>query len=409
MDRKASQVVPIHLTPVEASGYAPALSFYKDDGVLSISVSGSSITVEGQDFTIDGVKSLSLLAAEIKRALPNIDVHPLADVAPTSGSIFKAAGDVTPDGGTVLRYLGMSLRVLERTRIRLVKPHPDAPSAAWWGRINRGTLRTTYAGITYTFGVPEYWNQSWSPKYGAPYKEYGGVECTVVDDHKLKLPRIPVLWPGPLTLYRNGKAMQSVVVEDVSSHNGLVYLNSPVGLNDRIHADFVYKEENYVYKGINLNPTLQHSPYLVDRFTVFYLVPHQSNAGLRNSTCVRHIVGDTLGGAISELAKGVNSQIPIVLLGAIRTRQVEDAIDVSVYDARRPGGGVKDTINATSVESEAWFYSDIGNYDGRPYPGNAVVIVKLPENVKTLFSEDEIYQKTKRHLALRVLPIVDYE
>ena len=409
MDRKASQVVPVHLTPVEASGYTPAISFYKDDGVLSISVSGSTITVEGQDFTIDGVKSLSLLAAEIKRALPNIDVHPLADVAPASGSIFKAAGDVTPDGGIVLRYLGMSLRVLERTRIRLVKPHPDAPSAAWWGRINRGTLRTTYAGITYTFGVPEYWNQSWSPKYGAPYKEYGGVECTVVDDHKLKLPRTPVLWPGPLTLYRNGKAMQSVVVEDVSSHNGLVYLNSPVGLNDRIHADFVYKEENYVYKGINLNPTLQHSPYLVDRFTVFYLVPHQSNAGLRNSTCVRHIVGDTLGGAISELAKGVNSQIPIVLLGAIRTRQVEDAIDVSVYDARRPGGGVKDTINATSVESEAWFYSDIGNYDGRPYPGNAVVIVKLPENVKTLFSEDEIYQKTKRHLALGVLPIVDYE
>ena len=177
----------------------------------------------------------------------------------------------------------------------------------------------------------------------------------------------------------------------------------------KCNGNNIYKEENYVYKGINLNPTLQHSPYLVDRFTVFYLVPHQSNAGLRNSTCVRHTVGDTLGGAISELAKGVNSQIPIVLLGAIRTRQVEDAIDVSVYDARRPGGGIKDTINATSVESEAWFYSDIGNYDGRPYPGNAVVIIKLPENVKTLFSEDEVYRKTKRHLALGVLPIVDYK
>jgi len=408
MDRAASKVVPTHLTPVEASGYAPAISFYKDEGVLSISVSGSSITVEGQEFTINGVKSLSLLAAEIKRALPSIDVHPLMDVAPAAGSIFQAEDDETIDGGTILRYLGMSLRVLERTRIRLVKPHPDAPSAAWWGRINRGTLRATYKGITYTFGVPEYWNQSWSPKYGAPYKEYGGVECTIVDDHKLRLPRTPVLWPGPLTLYRNGKEMQPSIVEDVSSHNGLVYLNSPVSLNDRIHADFVYEETNYVYKGVNLNPTLQHSPYLVDRFVVYYLVPHQSNAGLRNSTCVRHAVGDTLDGAISDLAKGVKGEVPIVLLGAIRSRQVEDAIDVSVYDARRPGGGVKDDVDATRIESEAWFYSDIGNYDGRPYPGNAVVIVRLPENIKTLFSEDEIYRKTKRHLALGVLPVVDY-
>ena len=130
MDRKASQVVPVGLTPVVASGYAPAISFYKDDGVLSISVGASSITVEGQEFTLDGVKSLSLLAAEIKRALPSVDVHPLMDVAPSAGSIFQAAGDTTPDGGTVLRYLGMSIRVLERTRIRLVKPHPDAPSAA---------------------------------------------------------------------------------------------------------------------------------------------------------------------------------------------------------------------------------------------------------------------------------------
>ena len=409
MDRKASQVVPVHLTPVVADGYAPAISFYKDDGVLSISVDNTSITIEGQEFSYTGEKSISLLAAEIKRALPSVDVHPLMDVAPAEGSIFMDTGDETPDGGTVLRYLGMSLQVLERTRIRLVKPHPDAPNAAWWARVNRGTMRTTYAGITYTFGVPEYWNQSWSPKYGAPYKEYGGVECQVVDDHKLRLPRTPVLWPGPLTLIRNGKEMQPSVVEDVSSHNGLIYLNSPVGLNDRVHADFVYKEENYIYKGVNLNPTLKHSPYLVDRFVVFYLVPHTSNAGLKNSTCVRHTIGDTLDGAISELAKGVTGQAPIVLLGAIRTRQVEDAIDVSVYDARRPGGGVKSDIDATRIESEAWFYTDIGNYDGRPYPGNAVVIVKLPENVKTLFTEDEIYQKAKRHLALGVLPIVDYE
>lgn len=114
-------------------------------------------------------------------------------------------------------------------------------------------------------------------------------------------------------------------------------------------------------------------------------------------------------GAISELAKGVTGQTPIVLLGAVRTRQVEDAQDVTVYDARRPGGGVKEEVNATKKESEAWFYADIGNYDGRPYPGNAVVVVRLPDNVKTLFSEDEVHEKVRRHIALGTLPIVDYE
>lgn len=409
MDRKATDVVPAHLTPTVFGGYTPALAVYKDEGTLSLSISGDSVVVDGQSFTYTGNKSLALLAAEINRTLPSITARPLMDVAPVSDSLLQYDDDTTPDGGQILRYMGFHTQITERTRIRLLKPHPDGPDAAWWPRINRGSMRSSHEGVTYTFSVPEYWNQSWSPKYGAPYKEYGGVEASVIDEHTIQLPRVPVLWPGPLTLKRNGKTMQSSVIEDVSSHNGRIYLNNTVGLSDRIVADFVYEEENYIYKGINLNPTLQHAPYLVDRFVVFYLVPERSDAGLRNKTCVRHVVGDTLEGAISELAKGVSEQTPVVLLGAIRTRQVEDAADVSVYDARRPGGGVKEEIDAVKRESEAWFYTDIGNYDGRPYPGNAVVIVKLPENVKTTFTEDEVQQRVRTHLALGTLPIVDYE
>ena len=409
MDRKASEVVPVHLTPVVSDGYAPALSIYKDEAAVAISISGDALIVDGQTFFYTGEKSLSLLAAEIERTLPAIEVKPLMDVAPISDSLLIYADDLTPDGASVVRYLGMNVRVTERTRIRLLKPHHDGPNSAWWARVNTGSFKTSYEGVEYSFGVPEYISQSWSPTYGAPYKEYGGVEVDVVDERTLQLPRVPVLWPGPLTLYRNGKLLQPTIVEDVSAHNGRVYLTSPVDINDRVVADFTYEEQNYVYKGVNLNPTPQHSPYLVERFVVFYLVPYRSSAGLRNSTCIRHAIGDTLEGAISELAKGVTGQTPIVLLGAVRTRQVEDAVDVSVYDARRPGGGVKEEVDATKVESEAWFYADIGNYDGRPYPGNAVVIVKLPESVKTVFAEDEVQDLIHRHLALGVLPIVDYE
>jgi len=409
MKRKASDVVPVHMTPVVSGGYSPALSLYKDEGALSVSISGDSVLVDGEAFSYTGDKSLSLLAAEIKRTLPEIEARPLMDVAPASDSLLVYPNDLTIDGGTVVRYMGMAVRVTERTRIRLLKPHNDGPDSAWWGRINRGSIRTEHAGVTYTFSVPEYHNQSWSTTFGAPYKEYGGVEASVVDTKTIQLPRYPVLWPGPLTITRNGKPLQSSIIEDVSSHNGRVYLNTDVGLNDRILVDFVYEEENYVYKGVNLNPTIQHSPYLIDRFVVFYLVPERSDAGLRNKTCVRHTIGDTLEGAISELAKGVSEQTPIVLLGAIRTRQVEDAVDVDVYDARRPGGGVKEEVDATARESEAWFYADIGNYDGRPYPGNAVVIVKLPSNVKTVFTEDQVQDRVRDHIALGVVPIVDYD
>lgn len=409
MDRKASHVVPVHLTPVVSGGYSPALSFYKDEGALTLSVTSDLVVVDGQSFTFTGEKSLGLLAAEIKRTLPEIDVRPLMDVTPVADSILQYSDDTTPDGGQVLRYMGLNVRVTDRTRIRLLKPHADSPDSAWWARISLGSFRTESDGINYLFGIPEYWNQSWSPKYGAPYKEYGNVVARVIDDHTLQLPRGPIMWPGPLTLIRNGKPLQASVIEDVSVQNARVYLKHPVGLADRILASFVYEEQNYIYKGINLNPTLQHSPFLVDRYVVFYLVPERSNAGLRNKTCIRHVVGDTLDGAVSELARGVSGQVPLVLLGAVRTRQVEDAIDVSVYDARRPGGGVKEKVDATKKESEAWFYADIGNYDGKPYPGNAVVIVKLPSNVKTVFSEDEVQKITRNHLAIGVLPIVDYE
>jgi len=409
MDRKADKVVPIHLTPVVASGYAPALSIYKDTGTPSIQLGAGEIAIDGQAFTYTGEKSLALLAAEVARAMPSIEIRALSDVAPEASSLALYPNDLTPDGGTVVRYKGLTAATTERTRIRLLRPHNDGHQSAWWPRINRGTIRTNYAGATFTFSIPEYHNQTWSPTYGAPWKEFGGVGVQVIDQRILQLPRGPIMWPGPLTIRRNGKALQQSIIEDVYVETGKVYLNTPVALTDRITADFVYKEEDYVYKGINLNPTLQHSPYLVDRFVVFYLVPWRSNTGLKNSTCVRHTVGDTLEGAISELARGVSEQTPIVLLGAVRTRQVEDAKDVTVYDARRPGGGVKKEVDAVKRESEAWFYADIGNYDGRPYPGNAVVIVRLPENVKTLFSEDEVQETVRRHTALGTLPIVDYE
>lgn len=409
MDRKADQVVPVHLTPTIASGYAPALSIYKDGGAVTINLGANEIAVDGQAFTYTGNKSLALLAAEIKRSLPELDIRALMDVAPQASTLMLFPSDETPDGGVVIRYLGLNVLPTERTRIRLLKPYNDGQNAPWWARINKGTVRTDYEGINYVFDIPEYYLQNWSPTYGAPWKEIGGANVRMIDERTLQLPRGPVMWPGPLTIRREGKPLQASIIDDVYAPTAKVYLNTAVPFSSRLTADYVYEEQNYVYKGVNLNPTLQHAPYVTDRFVVFYLVPFRSNAGLKNSSCVRHVIGDTLEGAISDLAKGVTGQTPIVLLGAVRTRQVEDAQDVTVYDARRPGGGVKENLDAVKRESEAWFYADIGNYDGRPYPGNAVVVVRLPNNVKTLFSEDEVQETVRRHIALGTLPLVDYD
>jgi len=401
----SSTRVPSTLTPVIQQGYIPGFSIYKDSGSPVISVDSSTLTIDGQVFSYT-TKGLPILAAEIQRSLTDIKVCSHIDVTLQDGDLFYSATDTTPEGGYVIRYLGLAMRVLERTRIRLLLPHDEGPSRAWFARINVGGFHTTLNGVGYTFGVPEYYNQTWSLKYGHPYMAQGLVETKVISNRVLQLPRGPVLWvKGSIALFRNGTPLNNSIIEDVDENNRLVYLLIDIDQTDTILASYIYRENSYLYKMVNLNPTLQHSPGLVGKFILFYLKPYRSTQGLKNTRTVYHITGNSLESAIGKLSKSTD---PVVLLGALRTRQVEEASDISVEDCRRRGGGVKEDVDPTRIQPESWFYSDIGNYDGRPYPGNASVIINVPRTVLDTFTSSEVTTIAKRHLAAGTVPIIEY-
>jgi hypothetical protein len=238
--------------------------------------------------------------------------------------------------------------------------------------------------------------------------EHRNVPAKVLDYDVLRLPRGPILWePGMITIYQNGVLMSPQLVEDVDENNRLVYLSDRVHLSADIYVDYVYKEESYVYKNIDLNPSLGHSPHLIEQFVLFYLVPYKTGDGQTNSDCIRHVVGPDVESAIGLLPNLGN--LPIVLLGALRTRQVEDSEDVQVTDARPMGGGVKDSVDPYRLENESNFYTDIGNWDGKPYPGNSVLVMRTPRSVLTTFTHEQVQEIARKHVAAGTVTLVDYE
>ena len=404
--RRSDYRVPVHLTANQFGGYIQGLAVFKAGGTAVVTTNSTEIIVDGNTFTYTG-KSIPVLASEISRALPDITVSSGIDTVPEASDLVVYASDTTPDGGVVVRFKGMVAQTTERTRIRLLRPHSDSWHAPWWPRINRGTFRTSINGIRYTFSIPEYDEQPWSPRFGRPYMEHIQAPCQVRSTNAIELPRGPVLGdPGITVLYRNGTRLNNNVISDIDENGRIVYLNEDLSLGDRVTADYVYSEPNYIYKGINLNPMLQHSPYLVDQFILFYLMPWRSSVGLKNYTTVNHVVGPSVESCIGLLPDYLD--LPLVVLGALRTRQIEEANDVNVQDARTQGGGVKDEFNPEAIEPEGMFYADIGNVDGRGYPGNSVIISRIPRTVLDTFSHNEIMEIVRRHVALGTVTLVDY-
>ncbi len=404
--RKSNVRVPDHLTPEIYGGYIQGLAIYRAGEAATVSVASTTITINGETFTFTG-KSFPILAAEISRAIPEVNVTSGISTVPVADDLALYVGDTTPDGGVVVRFKGLAIQTTERTRIRLLKPHQEVWLGAWWPRINTGTFRTTIKGVRYTFSVPEYDNQAWSQRLGKPYMEHNLATAKVLSNRVVSLPRGPVVGePGLITLYKEGVELNSSVIDDIDEANRLVYLTEDLNLGDRITADYVYHEKSYIYHGINLNPSLQHSPYLVNQFVLFYILPWKSGEGIKRYSVVNHVIGTGIASCLGQLPESQDD--PIVVLGALRTRQIEEASDINVQDARIQGGGVKDGIDAELIEPEAMFYTDIGNIDGRAYPGNSVIISRIPKVILDTFSHHDIMNIAHKHVALGTVNLVDY-
>jgi len=88
--------------------------------------------------------------------------------------------------------------------------------------------------------------------------------------------------------------------------------------------------------------------------------------------------------------------------------------NLDISDIRVRGGGVieSEVENALRVQDEAQWYSDIGYWDGQPYPGMGAILVQLPRSIlKEIggsFSREQVKDIVSRHMADGSYPIIRY-
>jgi hypothetical protein len=404
--------IPDHM--IESRTYSPALAIYLDlGGTISLDQSSNTISITTNSATYSfpyvGL-TLAELARQISAASGFIHCNPLSESGPMAGRFLyiDSTSDLTIDGAQVIRMRGFNVRYLEETQIRVLPPYPENRLLPWYPLVDRGSVSVSKDGVRYTFSVPDYYAQEWSSLFGRPFVDQFGVKAEFVDAKTLRVPITPIFWfRNNLGLNINNAPTGASLVQDVDVHNGLIRLKVPVDKGDKIFVDYVYREERLIYKGVNINPSMEHHPTVVDQTVLIYLVPTISSNGQERTTTVNHILAKTLTGALASIPQTVE---PVLVIGAFQVRPSGVINDLSVTETRSRGGGIKPEKyeEALRYNREAFSTADAGRWDGVPFPGAATGILRLPRALLDTYDRDFIEMMVHRHLAVGGTLILDF-
>ena len=104
-----------------------------------------------------------------------------------------------------------------------------------------------------------------------------------------------------------------------------------------------------------------------------------------------------------------------LLVGKIHVRENTDIENAIVMDARRLGGGLKESLTQEEIEKRVGFTSafwDIGSFDGLAYYENGVTVIQLPESLLDTnggtFNEKQIENIVSKYIAFGVYPLIEF-
>ena len=382
-------------------------------------------------------KSINQVCAEINASSLPVDAIPLvSDYNLSSGDLLSTGSSkIIPtefnfydrrNKGVILRSKKISIKARDSQPIKLLNPYSDSTSLPWYPRIQNGIFTITSKERNYSYSIPEYDQQTWSSAYGKPIVDVYNESPTFIDTKTIKVSRTPLYVTGNnLVLFNGIQPISSSVIKDIDVYNGFIYLKDNVHVNiDSISINYSYIEKSFVYKGVNLNSHFSQNPFIQNKFVIIYLLPTELSSSLNRKQSVFHIVGDSVEEAIDKIEVDV-SQPPLVI-GAYSINGTYDSTQINILDTRSYGGGLvessgprsptQETINLineknTEIEDkyiEARNYFDIGRLDGEVYPGSAVVIFDIPEEIKNDLSPRQVEDRASKFLAAGVYPIVEY-
>ena len=404
--------IPVHLTAGLGEMLSPVLAIYYAGDNPDITLVGNVLTLtEGAvDIDIDLTgKSTTQVAGIISKASLPYSATVMTDVDDMSSvGITLSLADKTIDGGIILRADRHTVQQLESSRIRLLSPYNENREKPWYLRINRGWVTRVQGGV-WKFAVPEYPKQTWSIKYGFGYMDVDDQPGERLGPRAIGVARTPIHWDRDNIFIKNkDRQLPSSVIKDVDIYNGIIYLDKDFEDNEELKVTYTYKEDSFVYTGIDLNPTEFHNPAVLDRYVLLYLLPFSGPDGIMRNSCVRHVESSTLTGAVQSIP---NEGEPILLLGAAQVRHNQSKEEVQLTDTRTPGGGIKKSKwkDAVKKTREVLSSTDYGFYDGRPYAGNMAIFVTLPKELEDVLSKPEINARLTKFMAYGTYPIIEFK
>lgn len=228
---------------------------------------------------------------------------------------------------------------------------------------------------------------------------------------------------------------------DANRFTGEIKMANRVSFKDEIYVSYLAEEKAVEYKGyydeefdtflhLDLNPTAGHtytarqsqnnktsllelpSEKLLGKEVYIYVVPRRSTYYTINRIqehCLRHALSEDQWLTIKA------ARPEALLLAKIQVRENTSIEQAVVLDARRSGGGLKETVSQQTIEQKVGYTSafwDIGSFDGLAYYKNGVSIIRIPEKVLKVngghFDEEDIRNRLDKYLAYGVYPLIEY-
>jgi len=417
---------------------------------LAINVTGTTINIRytTTSVTISSVnyvnKTIEQVALEINSlALPVRAKALIKDTVLLTGDLFtynESSFYTIPEGfkvvdritenGIIIRTKKYTVKHKNLANFRIVSPYSQSVLLPWYPLITNGQFVQRYRNNLYHYGIPEFDNQTWSIKYGKPFKDVIAGPVKQLSSNSYKVSRSPIFWNGEnISLYNNDVLINNSIIEDVDVQNGIIYFRPDVGSVNITSVSYTYLEKNFEYKGININAHFSQNPNLIDKFVLLYAKPLEGSDYFRNKKTIYHIVSSSIEEGIANI-QAADTDIPSIIIGGYSIGQVITSDKVKVLDTRSLGGGLlsnegplsplqqyrygnisatkKKTSPIESYYKESASFWDVGNWDGEIYPGAAAITISLPESLRSKMSKKEIAERATKFIAAGVYPVIEY-
>lgn len=417
---------------------------------LAINVTGTTINIRytTTTITISSVnyvnKTAEQVALEINSlALPIKAKALIKDTVLFSGDLFiynESTFFSIPEGfrpvdrltenGIIIRTKKYTVKHKNLANFRILSPYSQSVLLPWYPLITNGQFVQKYRSNLYHYGIPEFDNQTWSVKYGKPFKDVISGPVRQLSANSYKVSRSPIFWNGEnISLYNNDVLINNSIIEDVDIQNGIIYFSPNIGNVNITSVDYTYLEKNFEYKGININAHFSQNPNLIDKFVLLYAKPLEGSDYFRNKKTIYHIVASSIEEGIANI-QATDTDVPSIIIGGYSIGQVITSDRIKVFDTRSLGGGLisnegpisplqqyrygyidtkkptRSPIEATYKESASFW--DVGNWDGEIYPGAAAITISLPESLRNKMSKKEIAERASKFIAAGVYPVIEY-